>query len=130
LAVLDYGEHDTLTGLRNRKTFDTMFLKRLAEMRLAAGEPHWIGVIDIDHFKRINDRYGHLFGDEVLMLIARIMRSAFQPGDMLYRFGGEEFVVQMPAIQAEAARAVFDGLRQRVADYCFPQVGQVTGSVG
>ena len=130
LAVLDYGEHDTLTGLRNRKTFDAMFLKRLAELRVAQGEPHWIGVIDIDHFKRINDRYGHLFGDEVLMLIARILRSAFPPGDILYRFGGEEFVVQMSATPFEEAWSVFDGLRQRVADYCFPQVGQVTVSVG
>lgn len=130
LAVLDYGEHDTLTGLRNRKTFDAMFLKRLAELRVAQGEPHWIGVIDIDHFKRINDRYGHLFGDEVLMLIARILRSAFPPGDILYRFGGEEFVVQMSATPFEEAWSAFDGLRQRVADYCFPQVGQVTVSVG
>ncbi|MFA7504800.1 MAG: GGDEF domain-containing protein [Burkholderiaceae bacterium] len=130
LAVLDYGEHDTLTGLRNRKTFDTLFLKRLAEMRLAGGDPHWIGVIDIDHFKRINDRYGHLFGDEVLMLIARIMRAAFAPAEILYRFGGEEFVVQMSAATPPAARGAFDILRQRVAQYCFPQVGQVTVSVG
>src|SRR5690606_26818350 len=104
--------------------------KRLAELRQAQGEPHWIGVIDIDHFKRINDRYGHLFGDEVLMLIARILRSAFQPGDILYRFGGEEFVVQMSSTPFEIARTAFDGLRQRVAEYCFFQVGQVTVSVG
>ena len=130
LAVLDYGEHDTLTGLRNRKTFDSNFLKRLAELRLCEGDPHWIGVIDIDRFKRINDRYGHLFGDEVLMLIARIMRSSFQPADILYRFGGEEFVVQMPAATPAVAEEAFDGLRQRVAEYRFPQIGQVTVSVG
>src|SRR5690606_41606959 len=61
---------------------------------------------------------------------ARVMRPAFQPADSLYRFGGEEFVVQMPASPPAAAEAAFDGLRHRVAEYCFPQVGQVTVSVG
>ena len=56
---------------------------------------YWLGVIDIDHFKRVNDTYGHLIGDEVLLLLSRLMRSSFRFHDRLYRFGGEEFVVLM-----------------------------------
>jgi diguanylate cyclase (GGDEF)-like protein len=135
LALLDYGERDTLTGLLNRKTFETTFGKMLARPNHAArnpasNDPSWLAVIDIDHFKSINDNFGHLFGDEVLLLVARLIRSTFRGADQLFRFGGEEFVVVLDRAANAGAEAAFDRLRIAVQDYAFPQVGSVTVSIG
>ena len=147
--ALDYSERDTLTGLLNRKTFDESFLKAVSELprhkaaevpaedeqgqdrRHAAVHPrYWIGVIDIDHFKSINDRFGHLIGDEVLLLLSRLMRSSFRFNDLLYRFGGEEFVVLMRCDEEIHAGEAFERLRVNTERYAFPQVGRITVSIG
>jgi len=135
VAMLDYGERDTLTGLLNRKTFETTFGKLLARPgRLArdpnSTDPSWLAVIDIDHFKSVNDNFGHLFGDEVLLLVARLIRSTFRGADRLFRFGGEEFVVVLDRAASAGAEAAFDRLRVAIQDYAFPQVGNVTVSIG
>lgn len=143
LLMLDYAEKDTLTGLLNRKTFETHFNKLLVlesisdekNRRFHQRRRHddaglWLAEIDIDFFKSINDRFGHLYGDEVLLLLASIMKRCLRLQDNLYRFGGEEFVVVLsPTTEADAV-AVFERLRQTVASYDFPQVGQVTISIG
>ncbi len=143
-ALLDYSERDTLTGLLNRKTFDDGFLRLAAEIGRAGACPDgdldgrrqappgsgWLGVIDIDHFKRVNDTHGHLIGDEVLLLLSRLMRGSFRYHDQLYRFGGEEFVVLMRCQGADNAAAAFERLRAAVEAYAFPRVGQVTVSIG
>jgi diguanylate cyclase (GGDEF)-like protein len=128
VALLDYGERDTLTGLLNRKTFESSFGK-LAGVAADATHACWLGVIDIDHFKTVNDRHGHLFGDEVLLLVSRLMRDSFRGTDRLFRFGGEEFVVVLDAT-ADGAQAAFERFRAAVAAYSFPQIGQVTISLG
>ncbi len=140
-GLLDYSERDTLTGLLNRKTFEDAFL-RTAVVPAPAGDAasgarrqdqefgSWLGVIDIDHFKAVNDNHGHLIGDEVLLLLSRLMRTSFRFNDQLYRFGGEEFVVLMRcAGEADAARAL-ERLRDNVAHYVFPRVGHITVSIG
>ena len=142
-GLLDYSERDTLTGLLNRKTFDDSFLRIAAHSTpapssLAGPEPRrppstgtsWLGLIDIDHFKRVNDSYGHLIGDEVLLLLSRLMRSSFRFHDHLYRFGGEEFVVLMRCGSAEDASIAMERLRSNVESYVFPRVGRITVSVG
>ena len=141
-ALLDYSERDTLTGLLNRKTFDNSFLKATADSGVVApaapderrGAPpmgaYWIGVIDIDHFKRVNDNFGHLIGDEVLLLLARLMRSGFRVHDRLYRFGGEEFVVLMRCESEASAVMAFERFRVTTENYPFPQIGQITISIG
>ncbi len=143
-GLLDYSERDTLTGLLNRKTFDESFLKVLSELphqqgrdgdsgdrRHAAGTPHYVlGVIDIDHFKSVNDRFGHLIGDEVLLLLSRLMRGSFRFHDLLYRFGGEEFVVVMRCDGEAHAGDAFERLRLNTERYAFPQVGRITVSIG
>lgn len=96
----------------------------------APAQQAWLGVIDVDHFKRVNDTYGHLIGDEVLLLVARILRSTFRFQDQLYRFGGEEFVVMLRCHNEADAMLAFERFRQNMAAYPFPQVGHVTASVG
>ena len=142
LRLLDYGELDTLTRLLNRKTFDETFdrliqssvadsPRRMGERRHPdEDQPAWLCVIDIDHFKRINDTFGHLFGDEVLLRLGDQMRRIFRGGDRLFRFGGEEFVVLLNAESAECAAASFERFRHSVENHEFPQVGQVTCSIG
>jgi len=141
-SLLDYGERDTLTDLLNRKTFEGAFMKALTEKRDAAADPshdrrvaspigsNWLGMMDIDHFKRVNDNFGHLIGDEVLLLMARLMRANFRSHDELYRFGGEEFVVLLRHVRAADATHVFERLRERTEGFAFPQVGKITISVG
>jgi len=146
LGLLDYSERDTLTGLLNRKSFDETLLRATAveanrlfgagsstpgDARRRSGvRRHWLGVLDIDHFKQVNDVHGHLIGDEVLLLVARIMRSTFRFDDRLYRFGGEEFVILLAAPDDVAAGIAFERLRANLAGYAFPRVGRITGSIG
>lgn len=131
LALLDYGESDTLTGLLNRKTFESRFSKlRAASGARSAGEPSWLGIVDIDRFKSINDTYGHLFGDEVLLLVSRLLKQAFRGGDQLFRFGGEEFVIVLDRATTPGAQIAFNRARTLVEEYRFPQVGAVTISLG
>lgn len=144
IGLLDYGERDGLTGLLNRKSFDETFM-RLAGLSAQAasslsgcdgrrqwhsGDPCFLAVIDIDHFKRVNDGYGHLVGDEVLLLVARLMGETLRQHDRVYRFGGEEFVVLLSCSQDAGAHAALERLRSRVAGYAFPQVGELTISAG
>ncbi|KQW65440.1 GGDEF domain-containing protein [Methylibium sp. Root1272] len=149
VGLLDYSERDTLTGLLNRKTFDEQFSKCLhecarsaplflppptddqsPERRARESLSYWIGVVDVDHFKRVNDRFGHLIGDEVLLLMARILRGAFRHGDRLYRFGGEEFVIVLRADSRVHASLALERFRARMEIFRFPQVGSVTVSIG
>ena len=153
LALLDYSELDTLTGLYNRKSFDDSFFRAMRvtqhlspvhgdasdpsqlweeqDRRSAASkERYWLAVIDIDHFKRVNDTFGHLIGDEVLLLVAQLLRHSFRSYDRLYRFGGEEFVIMFRCQTSDSARAVLERFRARMEAYDFPQAGRVTVSVG
>lgn len=142
VGLLDDGERDTLTELLNRKTFDGAFMKATAnqhsaqeqtacDRRLAQeGGSYWLAMLDIDHFKHVNDNFGHLIGDEVLLLLARLMRSTFRFHDQLYRFGGEEFVVLMYCAQRRQAEVAFERLRNNAEQNNFPQVGRITISVG
>jgi diguanylate cyclase (GGDEF)-like protein len=145
-ALVDNSERDTLTALLNRRTFDDSFAmfaalshqedassgaERRSLARTASSQArHFLGVIDIDHFKRVNDLHGHLLGDEVLLLIARLMRATFRQHDRLYRFGGEEFVVLLRCADAHNARSALERFRRNVEKFLFPQVGQITVSVG
>ena len=145
INLLDYSELDTLTGLLNRKTFDEAF-DRILGQTLASRAPldndankrcaqteesvHWLGVVDIDHFKRVNDTYGHLFGDEVLLRVSNLMRAHFRSTDRLFRFGGEEFVILLPPSTKSGAKQAFERFRAAVEQHEFPQIGQVTCSIG
>jgi diguanylate cyclase (GGDEF)-like protein len=135
LALLDYGERDTLTGLLNRKTFETRIHRLTAGLRDIHSGPavpgtSWLGLLDIDHFKHLNDRYGHLFGDEVLLLVSQIMKQTFRGADELFRFGGEEFVIVLAQADPQGARIAFERLRAAIDTHTFPQSARVTVSLG
>ncbi|KQR11302.1 MULTISPECIES: GGDEF domain-containing protein [Xanthomonas] len=130
-SLLDDAQRDALTGLRNRKTFDDVILRLFAGgAETPANESVWLGIVDIDHFKRVNDTFGHLYGDEVLLLVAQLMQRAFRQDDLLFRFGGEEFVIVLRGVERDVAISLFERFRLAVAEHVFPQVGQVTLSTG
>jgi diguanylate cyclase (GGDEF)-like protein len=144
-GLLDYSERDSLTGLFNRKTFDEKFSRMVAlvpqqedatpqhgrdRRHHANVKEQWLGVIDIDHFKRINDQFGHVYGDEVLILVANLLRSSFRSQDRVFRFGGEEFVVLLRSTTLKDARKIFERFRMNIEQHNFPQVWRVTASVG
>ncbi|MBV8636231.1 MAG: GGDEF domain-containing protein [Burkholderiaceae bacterium] len=143
--LLDYSERDSLTGLLNRKTFDERFSRLVANVseqeqesaedlperrRALQSKAHWLGVVDIDHFKRVNDQFGHLYGDEVLILVANLLRTSFRAHDRVFRFGGEEFVVLLRSAELDDALRIFERFRQNVEEHAFPQIGRVTVSIG
>lgn len=139
LAALDYGDKDELTGLANRRTFEDQFRRFVqAEARRNGSrriDDSWssqahLGVADIDFFKQINDRFGHPYGDEVLVLFSGLMRDTFRESDKLFRFGGEEFLILMSNCALDDALIAFERFRAAVEAFNFPQVGQVTVSIG
>jgi diguanylate cyclase len=96
---------DALTGLPNRRVFDQELRRRYAEWR-RHGLPFAVLLVDVDHFKKFNDQYGHLVGDKVLQEVSRILQATMRETDLVTRFGGEEFAIVLPASgQGEASRA-------------------------
>lgn len=143
ISLLDYGEADTLTGLASRKTFDKHLFELLGKAstddllggtqsrrRGTAGSKHWLAVCDIDHFKQVNDNFGHLIGDEVLIMLAQVMRQSFRFDDQLFRFGGEEFIALLQPTEEEFAFATLERFRKNVESQLFSRVGHVTASIG
>ncbi|SMP56650.1 diguanylate cyclase (GGDEF) domain-containing protein [Neorhodopirellula lusitana] len=119
---------DFLTGLPNRRQFDKCF----SDM-VATNKTMYFGMIDVDHFKQLNDSYGHAYGDYVLRQLAKIMQSELQSFAHIARLGGEEFAVLMPGMNRTTAFEAMDKLRQRIenADWQFEQRDvMVTISVG
>ena len=87
--------------------------------------------MDVDHFKDINDRFGHLYGDEILILVSRLIESNFfRDGDKVFRYGGEEFVVVLNAIDDESAGLAFERFRLAVEQHRFTQIEDLTVSIG
>ena len=102
---------DGLTGVANRRAFDAALDRELA-IAARSGEPLTVVIIDLDHFKSLNDTYGHLAGDDVLRAVGAALRSSIRQGDIVARYGGEEFALVLPG--TEAGDAV--GIAQRVRD--------------
>ncbi len=126
---------DFLTGVPNRKAFDET-------LAICAGEAEanktelCLLLLDIDHFKRFNDTFGHLVGDEVLKFVAKQVQKIVKGTDMLARFGGEEFVVLLPRTPLEGARTVAESIREYfartklMAKSTTKSIGSITLSIG
>lgn len=117
---------DPLTGIANRRSFDQN-LERLA------GSPFAVAIVDLDHFKAVNDRYSHMVGDVVLQRIARLMVDVIGASGHVARLGGEEFALVLPDVPAVAALRICDGLRMAVAGCDLSDLGEglgITISIG
>lgn len=148
-GLLDSSQRDQLTGLQNRYSLE-INLARLWDLigkkndqliesidndeendrRKLESFSYWIGVFDIDNFKNVNDSFGHIIGDEVLLLTSRLIESALRRGDLIFRYGGEEFIAIIAAHKAEEAAKVFERARHAVEQFVFPQVGKISISGG
>ncbi len=147
MLVFNESEKDKLTGLYNRRTFDNKLLKlfksqqqrneQYSNTSFAPDRRHsehdacaWLILTDIDHFKRVNDTYGHVFGDEVLLTISQKMKSCFRHSDLLFRIGGEEFLILLEPVTQKTAESLIDRFRRTIAEHEFSQIGTVTVSAG
>ena len=104
---------DPLTGLGNRRALERWMDERLP--RVEHGEPLTLLLLDLDHFKRVNDRFGHGVGDEVLKRVARVIQQCCRHRDLAVRYGGEEFVLAMASVDHPAAVAIAHRVRESVA---------------
>jgi diguanylate cyclase (GGDEF)-like protein len=106
---------DPLTGAYNRRTFHEIAEREMSRAR-RAGQPLSIIMLDIDHFRAVNEKHGHRIGDEVLQRFADVVRSALRKEDMLVRFGGEEFLVMLPDVPGPGAVVVAGRIRRAVGN--------------
>ena len=105
---------DSMTGLYNHSTTTELITKALAQAHRENSQ-HALAMIDIDHFKQINDTHGHLAGDQVIITLARLLKSRLRLSDIIGRYGGEEFAVLLKGVDAEQATTLIDRLREDFA---------------
>lgn len=124
---------DELSGLLNRRAFGPILDRSLARAQ-ATGTPVSVVAFDLDHFKRVNDNYGHLVGDDVLMEVAGLLQNAVRAVDVVARYGGEEFVIALPETGTEGATRFAERLREMVEAHPFSRGAQgtlhLTASIG
>ena len=123
---------DGLTGLYNRRHFDSTIEREFSRSKRYGGDLS-LAIIDIDFFKKINDTYGHLCGDYVLKEVAYLILDNFRKTDLVFRYGGEEFVVILTETNLESAKIPMERLRQKIENYPFTYSGnkvKVTVSAG
>lgn len=146
LTVLNQSERDKLTGLFNRCTFDKKLDRMLDTQRkkrehygekeqdkrshIEKNASAWLVIADLDDFKQVNDTYGHIYGDEVLLTLSQKMKQCFRQSDLLFRFGGDEFVIILEPILPEMAKHALERFRNSIANHKFPLIGEVTVSIG
>lgn len=130
-VILHESERDKLTGLLNRRTLEDR-LRNTFAINPSAEENHqlWIAMLDLDHFKAINDHFGHMIGDEILLMFAQQMQHYFGPSSQLFRFGGEEFVIVFSSGDEQAINRTLDGFRYHIRQHTFPRIGELSFSAG
>ena len=121
--------HDPLTGAFNRRTLEDELDRAIALSR-RHGSPLGVAVLDLDHFKRVNDERGHDAGDRVLVAFVDLVRRLGRAEDRLFRVGGEEFLLLMPGMHPEALHDTADALRRAVASHLRDGAATVTVSIG
>jgi len=132
-GLCELSSRDPLTGLANRRHFELMLAGEVDRVA-RAGEPALVLMIDIDHFKKVNDAHGHPAGDEVLKHVAHTLQDCIRPMDTVARFGGEEFAMILPNCPPSFAQAVAERIRIRIQSMTIPispgETVRVTVSLG
>lgn len=130
LELAKQASRDGLTGIFNRQHFDERLLECFRTCQ-RNGRGFALLLIDVDHFKRVNDTYGHLAGDEVLRQVARLLMQTVRSNDFVARYGGEEFVILLPeTTNVDEAQVVAEKIGQAVAATTFAEAGTLTVSLG
>lgn len=134
--ILNKNEHDSLTGLFNRHVMENK-LNQIYHCQASGKRKNdnqaqtWcIALLDIDYFKMVNDQYGHVAGDEVLVMFSRILQQSFREDDLLFRYGGEEFLVALKNVDLDKAQMILDRFRKQIEATTFNKIKQMTVSIG
>lgn len=123
-AIKHEMENDSLTHLPNRRKFEAVFYNGFAHEQMA------YLIMDLDFFKRVNDRYGHQTGDEILKQFATILKSSIRNSDMAFRWGGEEFAVILAGVDIELASSIAERIRVNIEQFDFGLEDSITVSIG
>ncbi len=112
-SLVELSSRDALTGLANRRSFELAMAREIDRVA-RSGEPALMLALDIDHFKRVNDRYGHAAGDQAIRAVATILTDTVRPMDLVARVGGEEFAIILPNCPAHFGETVAERIRRKV----------------
>ncbi|MCP4369559.1 MAG: GGDEF domain-containing protein, partial [Deltaproteobacteria bacterium] len=121
--------HDPLTHINNRRAFENTIDSEVARSK-RYNTPMSLVLLDIDNFKNINDNYGHNIGDKVLIELAKVLKEFIRKSDAVFRIGGEEFAIIIPETRVVGALKLSEKVRDRVDNYSFESVSNVTISLG
>ncbi len=127
--LTELSEIDVLTGIYNRRRI----LEEINELISRAKRYDFdfcVAMIDLDHFKKVNDKYGHNVGDDILRQFSSVVKNNLRESDVLGRWGGEEFIILIPNTDKDGAYKLIDRIRERIAHYTFDTVGKITFSAG
>jgi len=124
-----HDRYSRLTGVYNRRHFERRIKEELKKSRLE-GKALSLVILDLDHFKSINDRFGHDKGDQVLKATTNLIQERLQGKGTLARWGGEEFVILLPGLSADDAKDLAETLRKDISNMCLDGAGSITASFG
>lgn len=131
LHILNSKDRDPLTGLLNRQAYNSVIFKIFDSNKPLITKPYTcLAIMDLDHFKLVNDTYGHLIGDEVLLQFAQMLYLNFRPNDLMFRYGGEEFIALIQKVDENQCHQILERFRQQVENNTFATVGHKTISIG
>ena len=129
-------EQDQLTGIYNRQAFARITAAMFSTNQTDSLEYHkleksaCLAIVDVDHFKRVNDKFGHSLGDEVLVLFAQMVKSSLRNTDYIFRYGGDEFIIILNDTDSRRAFEILNRLRQNAENQDYPKIEGITISIG
>jgi diguanylate cyclase (GGDEF)-like protein len=131
VVIMSVYNKDPLTGFLSRRFMERVMLNQM-EIARATEAAFSLIMFDLDHFKQINDSHGHQTGDRMLEHVAAIVRSSLRQSDLVFRYGGEEFLIVLPSTKVQQARQLAEKLRQRIAQSPLPgdEALPITASFG